>query len=164
MFHAADCRRVDEVPVRLRNCVDLIPRWKLVFVWTAIRRSLQSVPSVYNRTQLGLLLTTHEKAAPGEQNGICFHFAKRGHCRRGKACKFRHVERPTQAMVRQKHQKDRQNRKVPPGHYRRLNAQQGKGAGNAQKTGACHNCGKRGHWARDCRAPKVERANVTNDW
>ena len=51
VFHAADCRRVDEVPVRLRNCVDLIPRWKLVFVWTAIRRSLQSVPSVYNRTQ-----------------------------------------------------------------------------------------------------------------
>ena len=290
VFHAADCRRVDEVPVRLRNCVDLIPRWKLVFVWTAIRRSLQSVPSVYNRTQrtkkgdvegvirsvldfvqkrsqglesrlreelaatnlvdfsnlkayisdletkfnkllnqgvviteserrhillrgltpeynsikasiltyrnrynqyadftdaVSMLedyddntlkittrtvsnqevtLTTHEKAAPGEQNGICFHFAKRGHCRRGKACKFRHVERPAQAMVRQKHQKDRQNRKMPPGHYRRLNTQQGKGAGNAQKTGACHNCGKRGHWARDCRAPKVERANVTNDW
>ena len=51
VFRAADCRRMEEVPVRLRNCVDLIPQWKLVFAWGAIRKSLQSVSSVYNRTQ-----------------------------------------------------------------------------------------------------------------
>ena len=51
VFEAADCRRLEDVPIRLRICVDLIPRWKLVFVWTALRRSLQSVSAVYNRTQ-----------------------------------------------------------------------------------------------------------------
>ena len=51
IFQVADCRRVEEVPVRLRICVDLIPKWKLVFVWTALRKSLQSVASIYNRTQ-----------------------------------------------------------------------------------------------------------------
>ena len=51
VFQAADCRKAEDVPVRLRNCVDLIQPWKLAFVWTAIRKSLQSVPSVYNRTQ-----------------------------------------------------------------------------------------------------------------
>ena len=51
VFQAADCRRKEEVSVRLRNCVDLVPQWKLAFVWTAIRKSLQNVSSVYNRTQ-----------------------------------------------------------------------------------------------------------------
>ena len=53
VFLAADCRDKDEVPVRVRNAVELIPPWKLAFAWTTIRRSLQSVPAVYNRTQKG---------------------------------------------------------------------------------------------------------------
>ena len=39
-----------------------------------------------------------------------------------------------------------------------------KGAGKVQKTGSCHNCGKPGHWARECRAPKQDRTNATGDW
>ena len=53
VFQAADCRDKDEVPVRVRNAVELIPPWKQAFVWTAIRRSLQTVPAVHNRTQRG---------------------------------------------------------------------------------------------------------------
>ena len=51
IFRAADCRVKAEVPVRLRNEADMIERWKLAFAWTAVRRSLNSVPSIFARTQ-----------------------------------------------------------------------------------------------------------------
>ena len=53
---------------------------------------------------------------------------------------------------------------MPSEHYRRTNPHRGKGAGNAQKTGACRNCGKEGHWARECRQQKGDHANSTADW
>ena len=51
IFRAADCRVKAEVPVRLRNEADMIERWKLAFAWTAVRRSLNSVPSIFAWTQ-----------------------------------------------------------------------------------------------------------------
>ena len=100
----------------------------------------------------------------GGSGAVCFHFSKKGTCRRGQSCKFRHVERPASRQVGKDQGSARKKQRVPSVHYRRPNTQQGKGAGNKQKTGACHNCGKQGHWARECRAPKIERNNVTSDW
>jgi hypothetical protein len=34
-----------------------------------------------------------------------------------------------------------------------------KEAGGGPKTGACHNCGKSDHWARECTEPRKERAH-----
>ena len=51
IFLAADCRDSSEVPIRTRINVELIPAWKQAFAWTIVRRSLQSVPTVHNRTQ-----------------------------------------------------------------------------------------------------------------
>ena len=51
IFSAADCRDKSEVPTRTRIGVELIPPWKQAFAWTVIRRSLQSVPAIHNRTK-----------------------------------------------------------------------------------------------------------------
>ena len=51
IFSAADCRDKSEVPIRTRIGVELIPPWKQAFAWTVIRRSLQSVPAIHNRTK-----------------------------------------------------------------------------------------------------------------
>ena len=50
VYRAADCRIKAEVPVRLRNETDMIEPWKLAFAWTAVRRSLNGVPSIHQRT------------------------------------------------------------------------------------------------------------------
>ena len=50
IFRAADCRIKNEMPVRRRNEADMVERWKLAFAWTAVRRSLNSVPSIFSRT------------------------------------------------------------------------------------------------------------------
>ena len=50
IYRAADCRIKAEVPVRLRNEADAIPRWKHAFAWTAVRRSLNSMPNIFART------------------------------------------------------------------------------------------------------------------
>ena len=51
IYLAADCREKSEVPVRTRIGVELIPLWKQAFAWTVVRRSLQSVQAIYNRTK-----------------------------------------------------------------------------------------------------------------
>ena len=51
VFLAADCRIKLDVPVRLRNEVDSIESWKLAFAWTALRRSLNGVPTIFARSQ-----------------------------------------------------------------------------------------------------------------
>ena len=51
VFLAADCRKRAEVPVRVRNEVDTIEKWRLAYAWTALRRSLNAVPSLFARTQ-----------------------------------------------------------------------------------------------------------------
>ena len=50
VFVAADCRDRTEVPVRVRLRVEAIDRWKLEFVWPIVRRSLNSVPSIFKRS------------------------------------------------------------------------------------------------------------------
>ena len=51
VFLAADCRVKADVSVRLRNEVDAIEQWKRAYAWTAIRRSLNSIPTILARTQ-----------------------------------------------------------------------------------------------------------------
>ena len=95
------------------------------------------------------LTTVGTKRTPVNENpkGVCFYYSKRGSCRRGDKCKFRHVER--------------------------LVGQAGpKGAAGAQNSGrhlrkgACRKCGKKGHWEKECRQKKVEHTRVVihNDW
>ena len=50
IYRAADCRVKAEVPVRLRNEVDAIPRWKHAFAWSTVRRSLNNMPNLFART------------------------------------------------------------------------------------------------------------------
>ena len=90
---------------------------------------------------------TKRTAVNENPKGVCFYYSKRGSCRRGDKCKFRHVER--------------------------LVGQAGpKGAAGAQNSGrhlrkgACRKCGKKGHWEKECRQKKVEHTRVVihNDW
>ena len=50
IYRAADCRVKAEVPVRLRNEAGAIPRWKHAYAWSAVRRSLNSMPDLFKRT------------------------------------------------------------------------------------------------------------------
>ena len=55
----------------------------------------------------------------GESGAVCFHFSKKGTCRRGQSCKFRHVERPTSRQVSKGQGNARKKQRVPSVHYRR---------------------------------------------
>ena len=275
VFLAADIRVKLDVPVRLRNQVDVIPQWKLAYAWTVLRRSLNGIPSLLARTQrcrfadvealIRCVLDVIQKRSQGvetrlrdeltamnladypslaayiadlearfsklaahgvfvtdseqryvllrgltanydnikssvlsyrdregnkadlsmaiylfedyEDNQaasstavrastlsrevtlatfnpkqvkekVCFYFAKRGNCRRGSSCNFRHVERASRPEWQGGNQAKRGRTSTRP------------------KPGACRNCGREGHWARECTTPKQERANVlvNEDW
>ena len=275
VFLAADIRVKLDVPVRLRNQVDVIPQWKLAYAWTVLRRSLNGIPSLLARTQrcrfadvealIRCVLDVIQKRSQGvetrlrdeltamnladypslaayiadlearfsklaahgvfvtdseqryvllrgltanydnikssvlsyrdregnkadlamaiylledyEDNQaasstavrastlsrevtlatfnpkqvkekVCFYFAKRGNCRRGSSCNFRHVERAPRPEWQGGNQAKRGRTSTRP------------------KPGACRNCGREGHWARECTTPKQERANVlvNEDW
>lgn len=94
------------------------------------------------------MATFNTKPGKEKVNPVCFYFAKRGNCKRGATCNFRHVERATRS--------DRQDG---------LQAKRAR-ASNRPRTGNCNNCGREGHWARECTAPKREQANVAvgEDW
>ena len=91
----------------------------------------------------------------GEKDGAsCFFFARNGYCRKATSCRFRHVSR-----VPPPHQQP--NRRTPVEDYSSSNQRGRGGSSKRQKKGdKCRNCGGDGHWARECRKPKQDRANV----
>ena len=71
-------------------------------------------------------------------------------------CRFRHVDRAAPP-----HQHFR--KRTSENDYSPTN-QRGRGGSNKrQQKGACRNCGGEGHWARECRKPKQDSANVVAD-
>ena len=70
---------------------------------------------------------------------ICRNFARTGHCKRGKNCRYRHVEAPS-----------------------------GSGSGKTVKNhkgfqGNCHYCNKRGHKEAECRKKKADTKKCQED-
>jgi gag-polypeptide of LTR copia-type/Zinc knuckle/Zinc finger C-x8-C-x5-C-x3-H type (and similar) len=79
---------------------------------------------------------------------VCFYFSKRGNCRRGSSCNFRHVDRASRPST----QRDPQVKRA------RTN--------NRPKPGACRKCGRDGHWAKECPSTGQDKANmlIGGDW
>ena len=110
-----------------------------------------------NNREVAMVSIGSKPTSGGEkEGGSCFFYARHGHCRRGKTCRFRHVDRAAPP-----HQHFR--KRTSENDYSPTN-QRGRGGSNKrQQKGACRNCGGEGHWARECRKPKQDSANVVAD-
>ena len=144
-------------PADLATAISMLEEYEdNVLASTTVTRTLSNNREITLTTMTTKPSTLMQK---GGGSGVCFYFSKRGHCRRGESCRFRHVERVKLGGDGQELYTQRP--RMPGVRDSRSNRPRGGGGNNRQKAGTCRNCGNEGHWARDCIRPKKDKVNTT---